>query len=172
MHTLVLQILLLVTPGAKKMPLASGRKIPVKRDASMQPYTPENKPSFFYLARLDPQAIRSHLKITGKEKKLKAQIKKIKHRKNAFERVNVSYAAILSNLKTIEEWKETQERIRRGEIKNVQMAKLNMEERVRKTRLELVKRYGTWEEYQSELESFRKFEAFKANFLKNKEVRK
>lgn len=74
---------------------------------------------------------------------MKAYIKAIKNKKNAFRRIDVSYAPILSNLKSIEEWKKTQRKIQTGKVKNVQMAKLNMEERVRKMRLELIRKYGT-----------------------------
>jgi len=172
MQKLLLEILLLITPGANRMPMASGIKIPVKTDISIQPYSPDKKPSFFYLRQIDPEAIRSHLKITGREKEVKANIRALKKRETAFERVDVSYAEILANIKTLSEWKATQDKIRKGEVKNVQLAKLSMEENMHKMRLELARKYGTPEEYQKELESFRKFEAFKAHFLKNKEVRR
>lgn len=164
--------MLLVSQGASKTPVNSRRKIPVRKDISLEAFDSSHKPSFFYLQEIDPERIRANLKITGTEKQMKAYIKAIKNKKNAFRRIDVSYAAILSNLKSIEEWKKTQRKIQTGKVKNVQMAKLNMEERVRKMRLELIRKYGTPEEYQQALEAFRKFESFKVNFLLNKGVKK
>ncbi len=171
MQNVALLLLLLLTPGAKRIPLARGSRVAIhKSNASIKPYDPSIKPSFFYLREIKENDIRKHLKLNSNIKRAKAHIGKLTRRELAFEKVNVSYAEILANLRTLEEWKATQQKIRRGEVKNIQMAKLQMEENVRKTRLNLVKQFGTPEEYRAELEAYKKFEEFKSRFLKNKEA--
>ncbi len=171
MQTLVLQLLLLLSPGAKKVPLASRIKISTRQDVTIKPYNPSYKPPIFYLQQLNENAIRQHLHINTKNiREEKARMKKLDNPQDAFVKETVSYAEILANLKTMEEWKATQQKIRTGEVRNVQMAKLRMEENIRKQRLELVKKMGTPEEYREELDAYRNFEEFKTRFLKNKEV--
>lgn len=177
MYNLVLA-LFLITPGAKKMPRESGQRVKIHKTnkISITPYSPEVKPSFYYLLKnagqFNETALRSFLHTEGIKKRVKAQIKPIKNRKNAFRRVPVSYAEVLANLKTMAEWKKTQNEIREGKVRNVQMAKLQMEEHIRRMRLEFVKTHGTPEEYKRELEAYRKFEAFKNRYLRTKEVEK
>ena len=171
MQNIMLLSLLLIVPGAKRTPITQGSRTVIhKKDITLNTYDPSKKPAFFYLREIKESDIRKHLKLTSRFKMKKASIGKLDRRERAFEKGNVSYAEILANLRTLEEWKATQQKIRRGEAKNVQMAKLQMEENVRKTRINLVKQFGTPEEYRAELEAYKKFEEFKTKFLKNKEA--
>ena len=178
MYGVVLEVLLLVSPGAKKMPIENGQRVKIHKTKKigLMPYSSDVKPSFWYLLKntkeFDEHTLRSFLHTEGVKKIKKAKISPIKDRKNAFKREHVSYAEILANLKTMAEWKKTQNDIREGKVKNIQMAKLNMEERIRRMRLEFVKTHGTPKEYEEELEAYRAFERFKNRFLLGKEVEK
>ncbi len=171
MQNLLLWLLVCITPITKLTNVA-GRstfeKAPSRKNVSLKPYNSSIKPSFFYLRNVKEEDIRKHLSIKDNIRKKRAKKGKLSKKEQAFSRVNVSYAEILASLKTLEEWKKTQQSIRKGEVKNIQMAKLRMEDNIRRMRLELVKKAGTHEEYQAELEAYRKFMKFKKKFLMNK----
>jgi len=160
------------------LPIKSGHgvKLQKRTDVTIQPYSGNIKPSFYYLLKsageFDENTLRSFLNTEGVKRKVKAEIEPVKNRNNIFKREYVSYAEILANLRTMAEWKSTQNKLKNGEIRNVQLAKLQMEEKIRKERLELARQFGTPKDYERELEAYRKFETFKANFLKGKEVEK